>query len=152
MANVEGKATAITVLTPIKREGPLVLWAVFWAGRRIKETLIKLQQLSFIHYARWVVIDRFPDEGHGEKLGHEYLLFESNFNGTWDQYIDAFSEVVPFRMKAIWGTSYGFPARTRSSRSRITSAAMSTSPTTTGPRIPASRPPRSSRPSTSKRP
>jgi hypothetical protein len=27
----------------------------------------------------------------------------------WDQYIDAFSEVVPFRMKAIWGTSYGFP-------------------------------------------
>ena len=35
MANVEGKATAITVLTPVKREGPLVLWAVFWAGRHI---------------------------------------------------------------------------------------------------------------------
>ena len=28
---------------------------------------------------------------------------------TWDQYIDAFSEVVPRRMKGIWGTSYGFP-------------------------------------------
>ncbi len=55
------------------------------------------------------MIERFPDEGEGEKLGHEYLLFESNFNGTWDQYIDAFSEVIPFRMKAIWGTSYGFP-------------------------------------------
>lgn len=109
MANVEGQATAITVLTPVKREGPLVLWAVFWAGRHIRETLKKLEQLSFIHYARWAVIDRFPDVGTGEKLGHEYLLFESNFNGTWDQYIDAFSEVVPFRMKAIWGTSYGFP-------------------------------------------
>ncbi len=95
MANVEGKATAITVLTPVKREGPLVLWAVFWAGRHIKETLRSSKQLSFIHYARWAVIDRFPDEGHGEKLDHEYLLFESNFNGTWDQYIDAFSEVVP---------------------------------------------------------
>jgi hypothetical protein len=109
VANVEGKATAITVLTPVKREGPLVLWAVFWAGRHIKETLKKLEQLSFIHYARWAVIERFPGEDGGEKLDHEYLLFESNFNGTWDQYIDAFSEVVPFRMKAIWGTSYGFP-------------------------------------------
>jgi len=65
MANVEGKATAITVLTPVKREGPLVLWAVFWAGRHIRETLKKLEQLSFIHYARWAVIDRFP----GETLG-----------------------------------------------------------------------------------
>lgn len=53
MANVEGKGTAITVITPVKREGPLVLWAVFWAGRHIKETLKKLEQLSFIHYARW---------------------------------------------------------------------------------------------------
>src|SRR3954451_25054971 len=65
--------------------------------------------LSFIHYARWAVIRRFPDGGEGERLHHDYLLFESNFNGTWDQYIDAFSEVVPTRMKAIWGTSYGFP-------------------------------------------
>ncbi len=109
MANVEGKATAITVLTPLKREGPLLLTLVFWAARNITETLEKLQTLSFIHYARWAVIDRFPDTGAGERLGHSYLLFESNFNGTWDQYIDAFSEVVAFRMKAIWGTSLGFP-------------------------------------------
>jgi len=60
-------------------------------------------------YARWAVIRRFPDGGRGERLGHTYLFFESNFNGTWDQYIDAFSEVVPARMKAIWGSSYGFP-------------------------------------------
>ncbi len=110
MANVEGKATAITVLTPVRRFGPLVLWLVFWAARNIKSTLVRLETLSFIHYARWAVIGRFPDEGGGgERLNHSYLLFESNFNGTWDQYIDAFSEVVPFRMKAIWGTSFGFP-------------------------------------------
>jgi hypothetical protein len=112
MANVEGKATAITVMTPLKRQGPLVLSAVFWAARNLTSTLTTLQQLSFIHYARWAVIDRFPDEGEGEKLRHEYLLFESNFNGTWDQYIDAFAEVIAFRMKAIWGTSYGFPGPT----------------------------------------
>jgi hypothetical protein len=109
MANVEGKATAITVLSPMRWQGPLVLGAIFWAGRHVGGTTGKLQELSFIHYARWAVIDRFPDAGDGEKLAHSYLLFESNFNGTWDQYIDAFSEVVPLRMKAIWGTSYGFP-------------------------------------------
>jgi hypothetical protein len=109
VANVEGKATAITVLTPVNRFGPLLLGIVFWAGRNVTETLAKLEQLSFIHYARWAVIDRFPDGGDGERLHHSYLLFESNFNGTWDQYIDAFSEVVAFRMRAIWGTSLGFP-------------------------------------------
>jgi hypothetical protein len=109
VANVEGKATAITVLTPVRPWGPLVLKLVFWAGRHLSFTLTKLQQLSFIHYARWAVVDRFPDAGEGERLHHSYLFFESNFNGTWDQYIDAFSEVVPDRMRAIWGTSYGFP-------------------------------------------
>ena len=109
MANVEGKATAITVITPVKPWGRAALAIVFWAGRHLTFTLKKLQQLSFIHYARWAVIPRFPDGGAGERLHHTYLLFESNFNGTWDQYIDAFSEVVPARMKAIWGSSYGFP-------------------------------------------
>jgi hypothetical protein len=109
VANIEGRATAITVITPIKRGGPLVLWLVFWAGRNIAWTLEKLEQLSFIHFARWAVIKSFPNDQGGERLNHPYLLFESNFNGAWEQYIDAFSEVVAFRMKAIWGTSFGFP-------------------------------------------
>jgi hypothetical protein len=109
VANIEGKATAITVVTPVRRGGPLLLWLVFWAGRNLQATLQKLEMLSFIHYARWALITRFPSDGDGQRLAHTYLFFESNFNGTWDQYIDAFSEVVPFRMKAIWGTSIGFP-------------------------------------------
>ena len=109
MANVEGRATAITVLTPYKRSGRVLLPIVFWVGRHVTATLKKLQMLSFIHYARWVMVKRFPDGGSGERLNYPYLMFESNFNGSWDQYIDAFSEVVPARMKGIWGTSYGFP-------------------------------------------
>jgi len=93
----------------VRRGGRLWLAVVFWLGRHVTATLKKLQLLSFIHYARWAAVRRFPDGGEGERLHHDYLLFESNFNGTWDQYIDAFSEVVPTRMKAIWGTSYGFP-------------------------------------------
>jgi hypothetical protein len=109
VANVEGRATAITVLTPVKPGGRFLLAIVFWVGRNATWTLKKLQQLSFIHFARWIVIRRFPDGAGGEKLNYTYLFFESNFNGLWDQYIDAFSEVVPDRMKGIWGTSYGFP-------------------------------------------
>jgi hypothetical protein len=106
VANVEGRATAITVLTPVKPIGRFVLPIVFWIGRHVTSTLKKLQMLSFIHFARWIVIPKLPG---GEKLHYRYLFFESNFNGLWDQYIDAFSEVVPERMKGIWGTSYGFP-------------------------------------------
>src|SRR5579871_4104627 len=108
-ANVDGKATAITVMSPV---WPLAKWwlrLLFWGGRHLTFTLKKLEDLSFIHYARWAVIDEFPDGAGGERLHYSYLLFESNFNGTWDQYIDAFSEVLPGRMRAIWGTSYGFP-------------------------------------------
>ena len=56
------------------------------------------------------MIRRFPDGGGGERLHHTYLFFESNFNGTWDQYIDAFSEVVPDAHEGRSGArSYGFP-------------------------------------------
>jgi hypothetical protein len=109
VANVEGRATAITVLTPVKPGGRILLALVFWIGRHVTATLRKLHALSFIHYARWAVIRRWPDGGEGERLGHTYLFFESNFNGTWSQYIDAFSYVVPKHISAIWRSSHGFP-------------------------------------------
>ena len=108
VANIEGKATAITVITPVKRGGPLCCGSCSGLGATSRP-LKKLQTLSFIHFARWAVIKRFPDGREGERLNHTYLIFESNFNGAWEQYIDAFSEVVALRMKAIWGTSLGFP-------------------------------------------
>ena len=79
----------------MKPWGRPVLALVFLAARRLTFTLTKLHQLSFIHYAHGAVIPRFPDGGTGERLHHTYVLFESNFNGAWDEYIDAFSEVVP---------------------------------------------------------
>jgi hypothetical protein len=51
MANVEGKATAITVLSPVKPGWTLWLRALFFAGTHLTSSLKKLQQLSFIHYA-----------------------------------------------------------------------------------------------------
>lgn len=109
---VEGRASAITVLTPIRPGGALKLRLVFFAGAHIAKLNEKLVQLSFIHFARWTILTHVPYNGAPQKkehLEHDYLFFESNFNGTWDEYIDAFSEVVPERMSAIWGSSYGFP-------------------------------------------
>jgi hypothetical protein len=44
-----------------------------------------------------------------EQLAYDYLLFESNFNGTWEQYIDAFSDVIPGGMDHIWMWSKKYP-------------------------------------------
>jgi hypothetical protein len=37
------------------------------------------------------------------------MRFESNFNGTGEQYIDAFAQVMPKRFKFFWGNSINFP-------------------------------------------
>ncbi|MEA2564971.1 MAG: hypothetical protein QOD49_148 [Actinomycetota bacterium] len=110
--NVDGRATAITVLTPMRWWGPPLLRMLFGLTSLTGLGLGTLRRLSFIHYARWTIIDRLPPKGSPaprERLNHSYLFFESNFNGTWDQYIDAFAAVVPSRMRVIWGSSFGFP-------------------------------------------
>jgi len=66
----------------------------------------KLRALSFIHAARWTIVERVPG---GPRLGSPLLLFESNFNGDWATYIDAFAYVIPERMAGVWATSWGWP-------------------------------------------
>src|SRR5262249_55735849 len=62
----------------------------------------------------WVIIERdqFPhvaDKQPHEALQYDYLLFFSNFNGTWNQYIDAFSAVLNRGLNAIWYWSEKYP-------------------------------------------
>lgn len=73
-----------------------------------------LIDLSFIHFARWVIVTRhqFPrlsETQPAEQLRYDYLLFFSNFNGTWNQYIDAFSAVLGFGLNLIWRWSEKYP-------------------------------------------
>ena len=44
-----------------------------------------------------------------EDLQYDYLLFFSNFNGTWNQYIDAFSAVLAKGLNLVWRWSEKFP-------------------------------------------
>jgi hypothetical protein len=79
----------------------------------------RLSRLSFIHFARWSFVKQI-DEGTGapQRLAPIYLYFESNFNGTFEQYIDAFSYYLTRNMWMIWGGAYGFPGPKPATRFR----------------------------------
>jgi hypothetical protein len=114
MTNINGKAYALNAITPMKPWKTPILRVFFFILGVIKPLQNDLKNLSFIHFARWVVIGRhqFPhlaDKQPREELRYDYLLFFSNFNGTWNQYIDAFSAVLSKGLDMIWRWSEKYP-------------------------------------------
>ena len=55
--------------------------------------------ISTIHFVRWVLID----EGRR-------LVMLSDYDGSWEGYIDEFAEMILSGLDAIWETSFGYPA------------------------------------------
>jgi hypothetical protein len=112
MSNVAGKAYGMNVLTPVSPSRIWVQRLIFMAGRAFPSTLKGLLGLSLIHFARWVIIKRnqWPEGDRGKpQLNYDYVLFCSNFNGTWDQYIDAFSDGIPQGLDLFWYASFKYP-------------------------------------------
>lgn len=112
MSNVAGKAYAMNVLTPMRPKHTWINELIFMAARVIPATLAGLLGLSIIHFARWVIIrrDQWPQIGQPHlPLANDYMLFISNFNGTWDQYIDAFSDGLPGGLDLFWYSSTKYP-------------------------------------------
>jgi hypothetical protein len=112
MSNVSGKAYAINVVTPMRPRWTWVNTFIFMFARAQPEKLAGLLGLSIIHFARWVMIRStdWPDFGQPkETLANYYMLFSSNFNGTWDQYIDAFSDGLPSGLDMFWYSSTKYP-------------------------------------------
>jgi hypothetical protein len=128
MSNVCEKAYGFTALTPMKPwktpflraflglvpilSTPLAQRLLWWFP--LAQDQKRLLDLSFIHFARWSVIrhNRWPWLAGGQRRDrtrYDYLLFASNFNGSWEQYIDAFSEEIPGGMNGIWRWSEKFP-------------------------------------------
>lgn len=106
----------MTLISPIPH-----WWARFerilgWLNMRaLKHTanyypFAQLVKLSFIQFAHWSVFDRIPPgDPNGRPLPHPYLLFQTNFNRGWREYIEAFSYVVPTGVRFNWRCAYGFP-------------------------------------------
>ena len=104
----------MNAVTPMNAFYTPILKLIFFILGHVKPLQNDLINLSFIHFARWVVVKRhkFPrlsERQPEEHLHYDYLLFFSNFNGTWNQYIDAFSDVLSNGLNLIWRWSAKFP-------------------------------------------
>lgn len=114
--DIRGKAYPMTTLSPVPKSRRLVLSFLMWFFSRRYFTLQFARNLMFIHFACWQPIrsNRFPrlsEDQPREDLKNDYFLFTTNFNGSWDQYIDAFGLIRKVRigLNWIWCTSKGFP-------------------------------------------
>lgn len=93
-------------LSPVKPGGlrrwtlTLVLWLVNLLARA-KYTKGTLGGIPSIHFAHWSLIEN-----------GRYLLFLSNFDGSWENYLDDFIDKANRGLTAIWGNTVDFP-RTR---------------------------------------
>jgi hypothetical protein len=107
----------MTVISPVSRAWALWLrlnWARTALSRRLrrrpgKGAFLRLSSISFVH---WGLFDRVPAgaaRGRGRRLPHTYLLFQSNYNGRDDLYIEAFARVIKWQMRMLWSGAYGVP-------------------------------------------
>lgn len=115
MSNIAGKASALNVVTPAKWKG-LANRIIFALARTplLANRLTGLRTLSLIHYARWVIVrpedfPRLSDTQPQEDLCYAYEFFFSNFNGSWDQYIDSFSMAISKGLDLLWYGNIGYP-------------------------------------------
>jgi hypothetical protein len=103
----------MNVLTPMRPWRTWIQNAIFMVARVMPSQLSGLLGLKLIHFARWVIIRRnqWPDPTTQRKqtLDNDYMLFLSNFNGTWDQYIDAFADGIPGGLDMFWYASTKYP-------------------------------------------
>jgi hypothetical protein len=116
MSNIAGKAYAMSLLTPIRRPQVLLNKLIFWAVGQpgLKFSLRGLLTLSMIHYARWVILSdadfpRLTQSQPREKLRYSYMTFFSNFNGSWEQYVDSFAAAIPSGLNLLWFKNVGWP-------------------------------------------
>ena len=114
MSNIAGKAYAMDVITPIRWYMTWINKLIFKLGIKYPKNLNGLLTLSLIHYARWIIIDRnkFPrlnESQPKENLSYSYMLFFSNFNGSWTQYVDSFSFAIPRGLNMFWKWNVRYP-------------------------------------------
>ena len=95
---MEDMAAAPRLLRPLARQAP---------PERPHQSLLHPVRALGHHSAQQLPLPR--RQPAREALKYDYLLFFSNFNGTWNQYIDAFSAVLSKGLNLIWRWSEKFP-------------------------------------------
>jgi hypothetical protein len=113
----------ITIITPIRgfwRQWLLATWpgADRWP---VERTWIKrpLLALNFIHVAHWALFTRLPARAprpRATRLPTPYILFQSNYDGPAEEYIETFAFRVAWRIYGLWWGGYQFPGTRRSQK------------------------------------
>jgi hypothetical protein len=106
MGNVHGRMTGLTLFTPIRPQWVWLLRVGLPLTRHLPFMARHILQFNFIKFVRWTIVPGLD----GERLNYQYLFFESNFDGPWQHYIDAFAYVIPLDIRVTWGRGPGFPA------------------------------------------
>ena len=114
MSNIAGKSYAMNVVTPLRWYTAWLTRVIFFAAGLIESSTLGLRTLSLIHYARWVVLSpndfpRLDPRQPKEDLSYNYMFFFSNFNGSWDQYVDSFSTAIPEGLDKFWIKNIKYP-------------------------------------------
>jgi hypothetical protein len=106
---------AVTAVSPFRVPGwGLWLRGLFWFSPRFVPFLAKpLEKLAFIHAGRWSIVTKLPSRdrpGTWERVKPDgFLVFETNFDGAWRPYIEAFARVMPTQWLGIWIGTRKFP-------------------------------------------
>jgi hypothetical protein len=111
--NTSGRMTGLTLFTPIRNRWMPVLKAALWLGKYVPMAQKHILQFDFIHFVRWTIVrdlGRASGPQHHTRLNYPYLFFESNFDGPWRNYIDAFAYIIPNDIRFVWGRGIQFPA------------------------------------------
>src|SRR5437588_7219116 len=111
----QGSWTAMTTFSPLPFFWAFmwrVRWAVMnWLERHHIRSPNALIKLSMIGFARWSMVGEVRGFKRGDMttLPRPYILFETNFNGDSDQYLEAFSLITTKGMQRVWRGTYGLP-------------------------------------------
>jgi len=94
----QNQLTLVTVVDPrhVHRVKAVMSAIDSWARRLAPPG--SLIGISTIHFVRWLLVDR-----------DRRLIMLSDYDGSWENYIDEFAEMILSGLDAIWETSYGYP-------------------------------------------
>ena len=94
----QNELTLVTVVQPGSADSvQAVLAAIDSYAKRLAPPG-SLIGVGTIHFVRWLLID-----------DARRLVLLSDYDNSWESYIDEFAELILSGLDAIWGTSYGYP-------------------------------------------
>lgn len=103
--DIEGSSmvqTPVTLVSTIKKprfyHGLLLRSTLFLVSQEARASYGTLAGVSTIHFARWAIMD-----------GGRHLLFETNFDGSWERYLDDFIDNVSVGLNAVWANCVNYP-------------------------------------------